>query len=87
MSYLLNFIIVIYQRIISPLLPPTCRYTPTCSEYAKEAIRWVLASSSIAYPLFIELLIKAHMRTMPVMNTNCLRGAAKISWKSWTKDG
>ena len=37
-SYLLNFIIMIYQRMISPLLPPTCRYTPTCSEYAKEAI-------------------------------------------------
>ena len=37
-SYLLNFIIMIYQRMISPLFPPTCRYTPTCSEYAKEAI-------------------------------------------------
>ena len=28
-----------YQRGISPFLPPACRYTPTCSEYAAEAIR------------------------------------------------
>lgn len=28
-----------YQRFISPLTPPTCRFTPTCSHYAIEAIR------------------------------------------------
>jgi putative membrane protein insertion efficiency factor len=28
-----------YQRGISPFLPPACRYTPTCSDYAAEAIR------------------------------------------------
>lgn len=28
-----------YQRFISPLLPRTCIYTPTCSEYAVQAIR------------------------------------------------
>jgi uncharacterized protein len=27
-----------YKRFISPLLPPACRFTPTCSEYAREAI-------------------------------------------------
>jgi putative membrane protein insertion efficiency factor len=27
-----------YQRWISPLLLPACRYTPTCSHYAAEAI-------------------------------------------------
>lgn len=27
-----------YQRTISPLLGPRCRYLPTCSEYAYEAI-------------------------------------------------
>ena len=27
-----------YQRQISPLLPPRCRYIPTCSEYALEAV-------------------------------------------------
>ena len=27
-----------YKRFISPLLPPACRFTPSCSEYAMEAI-------------------------------------------------
>jgi len=27
-----------YQLLISPLLPPSCRYYPTCSSYAMEAI-------------------------------------------------
>ena len=27
-----------YKRVISPLLPPACRFTPTCSEYAREAV-------------------------------------------------
>ena len=28
----------IYHRWFSPLLPPACRFHPTCSEYAREAI-------------------------------------------------
>ncbi len=31
-------LIKIYQVLISPLTPPTCRYQPTCSHYAKEAL-------------------------------------------------
>lgn len=27
-----------YQSVISPILGPSCRYTPTCSQYTKEAI-------------------------------------------------
>ncbi len=27
-----------YKAIISPMLPPACRYVPTCSEYAMEAV-------------------------------------------------
>ena len=33
------FLIFLYQKLISPLLGPTCRYTPTCSQYSKEAIK------------------------------------------------
>ena len=31
--------IVIYQRLISPAIPRRCKYEPTCSRYAVEAIR------------------------------------------------
>ena len=27
-----------YQTSISPLTPPSCRFTPSCSEYARQAI-------------------------------------------------
>jgi len=27
-----------YKRLISPLLPPACRFVPTCSEYAMDAV-------------------------------------------------
>ena len=27
-----------YQLVLSPLLPPSCRYSPTCSEYTRQAI-------------------------------------------------
>lgn len=38
LSKLLILPIRFYQGAISPLLPPACRYTPTCSQYAVEAI-------------------------------------------------
>lgn len=28
-----------YKKYISPMLPPSCRFTPTCSEYAVEALQ------------------------------------------------
>lgn len=32
-------VVRLYQGAISPWLPATCRYTPTCSEYAVQALR------------------------------------------------
>ena len=39
LSYLLIFPIWGYQKIISPFFPSTCRFNPTCSNYAIEAIK------------------------------------------------
>lgn len=39
LSKLMLGLIAFYRSCISPLLPPACRYTPTCSQYAQEAIR------------------------------------------------
>ncbi|HOO26103.1 MAG TPA: membrane protein insertion efficiency factor YidD [Clostridiales bacterium] len=38
MKKLLLRLIAFYRRRISPLMPPMCRYYPTCSQYASEAI-------------------------------------------------
>jgi uncharacterized protein len=35
----LLFLITVYRKVISPLKPPTCRFYPTCSAYALEAIK------------------------------------------------
>lgn len=37
-KYILIFLIRLYRIFISPLLPPSCRHYPTCSQYAMEAI-------------------------------------------------
>lgn len=39
MKRLLLWAIQGYRRFVSPLFPPTCRYTPSCSQYALEAIQ------------------------------------------------
>ena len=36
---LLILLVRLYQRLVSPLLPPACRFYPSCSRYAAEAIR------------------------------------------------
>ncbi len=38
MIRLLVALLDFYKRRISPLLPPSCRFTPTCSEYARLAL-------------------------------------------------
>lgn len=39
MKYILTAIIKFYKIFISPLFPPSCRFQPTCSTYAIEAIQ------------------------------------------------
>lgn len=38
MKQLLMFLVRAYQLLVSPVLPPTCRFSPSCSQYSHEAI-------------------------------------------------
>lgn len=40
MTHVVIAMLRVYQAILSPLLPPnTCRFTPTCSQFAIDAVR------------------------------------------------
>ncbi|MBM3286496.1 MAG: membrane protein insertion efficiency factor YidD [Candidatus Eisenbacteria bacterium] len=39
MSRLVLSLLLVYRRVISPHLPAGCRFYPTCSAYAEEAVR------------------------------------------------
>jgi putative membrane protein insertion efficiency factor len=58
MKYVLIFFIAMYQKLLSPWLPPTCRFTPTCSQYAKEALK----KYGVFHGIFLALkrLLKCH---------------------------
>ncbi|MDV2685107.1 membrane protein insertion efficiency factor YidD [Alkalihalophilus lindianensis] len=58
MQNLLLFFIRIYQKFISPIKPPTCRFYPTCSHYGIEAIQRFGALKGVY--LTIKRLSKCH---------------------------
>jgi uncharacterized protein len=38
MKYLVLDMLAVYKAIVSPFLPPACRFEPTCSEYMRQAV-------------------------------------------------
>lgn len=48
----------IYQLIISPLKPPSCRYIPTCSEYAIQAFKKYGAIKGLS--LTVSRILRCH---------------------------
>jgi len=48
----------VYQRLISPALGPACRYYPSCSQYAVEAIR--MRGPIVGPVLAIRRLLRCH---------------------------
>lgn len=52
------WLIKTYQLVISPLFPPSCRFTPTCSQYAIEAIRTFGVTRGIL--LALRRLLRCH---------------------------
>jgi putative membrane protein insertion efficiency factor len=49
-AWLALLIIALYRKAISPLLPPACRFVPSCSEYGYEAVEryGILAGGRLA---------------------------------------
>jgi len=62
-----------YRWAVSPMLPPACRYVPTCSEYAMEAVEryGALRGSAMA----VWRVLRCHPFTRggvdPVMKSSC----------------
>jgi putative membrane protein insertion efficiency factor len=57
-KFLVLALIKLYRKFISPLKPPTCRFVPTCSEYALQAITkyGLIKGGSLA----IKRILKCH---------------------------
>tara|TARA_B100001564_G_scaffold265472_1_gene227007 strand:+ start:2441 stop:2650 length:210 start_codon:yes stop_codon:yes gene_type:complete len=58
MKFILKVLIIVYQRIVSPLTSSSCRFTPTCSNYALEAIK--KKNLITAIKLIIKRISKCH---------------------------
>lgn len=58
MKYLVNTLLKFYRYFISPMLPKACRYFPSCSEYAIEAVE----KKGVAKGLYLAFkrIIKCH---------------------------
>jgi len=58
MKQAVQFVLRTYKRVVSPMLPHSCRFVPTCSEYAMEAVErhGVLRGSWLA----ITRLLRCH---------------------------
>ena len=39
MTFLASLLVRVYRRFVSPLVGPRCKYHPTCSQYALDALR------------------------------------------------
>ncbi|MBW1980028.1 MAG: membrane protein insertion efficiency factor YidD [Deltaproteobacteria bacterium] len=48
----------VYQLVISPWIPPACRFTPTCSEFARQAIQAFGVRRGLALAFF--RLLRCH---------------------------
>lgn len=54
----LRLLVWLYQRLLSPVLPPACRYYPSCSRYAAEAL--ALRGPAVGTFLAIRRLLRCH---------------------------
>tara|TARA_B100001057_G_scaffold460285_1_gene511235 strand:+ start:393 stop:632 length:240 start_codon:yes stop_codon:yes gene_type:complete len=57
-TFILIKFIIIYRYLISPLIGPSCRYLPTCSEYSIEALKTFGLSKGLS--LSIKRIFSCH---------------------------
>jgi uncharacterized protein len=58
MRQVLLLLVRLYKRLVSPVLPPACRFHPSCSSYAEEAVRRHGAARGSA--LAVRRLLRCH---------------------------
>jgi hypothetical protein len=58
LGYFLLVPIWIYQKVLSPLFPSSCRFNPTCSVYAEQAIK--TKGPFIGFWLAVKRIAKCH---------------------------
>tara|TARA_B100000768_G_scaffold36406_1_gene35098 strand:- start:433 stop:654 length:222 start_codon:yes stop_codon:yes gene_type:complete len=58
LGYILIAPIWLYQKLISPFFPSTCRFNPTCSNYAIDAIN--LKGPFVGFWLALKRISKCH---------------------------
>lgn len=81
-----------YKWVLSPVLPPACRYVPTCSEYAMEAVdrHGVLRGACLAVwrVLRCHPFVKGGFDPVPLLPRDGERGAPEqrpVTKRSWKK--
>jgi len=75
MKSLLLMLIRLYQKVISPLFPPCCRYYPSCSCYARTAVeRFGAGKGSV-------LAVSRVLRCHPWARGGVDEVPASFSWK------
>lgn len=55
---MLFVLVIMYQKVVSPFLPARCRFYPSCSAYAKEAVE----KHKVSYSIYLvgKRLLKCH---------------------------
>ena len=74
LSLIFTSLIRFYQYCISPLLMPSCRYTPTCSQYGIEALKKL--AKVLEQNTDINILVEGHTDDVPMKGS----GEIKDNW-------